>query len=50
VDAAQVNLREESFALLSLVNLIKIVFGVVEGKDWVTLPDVDLDQPAEPLK
>ena len=31
VDATQVDLREEPFALLTLVNLIKVIFGVVES-------------------
>jgi hypothetical protein len=34
---------------MPLVNLVEIVFCVVEGQDGVALPDVDLDHPAEPL-
>ena len=49
VDAAQVDFREEPLALMPLVNLVEIVFCVVEGQDGVALPDVDLDHPAEPL-
>jgi hypothetical protein len=50
MDAAQIDLREEPLALLPLVNLIEVVFGVVEGEDGVALPNLDFDQPAEPLE
>jgi hypothetical protein len=50
VDAAQVDFSEESLALMPLVNIVEIIFGVVKSKDGVTLPYVDLDQPAEPLQ
>ena len=30
VDTAKVNLREEPFALLTLVNLIEVIFGIVK--------------------
>lgn len=49
MDAAQVDFSEESLAFMPLVNLVEIVFGVVEGQDGVALPDVDLDHPAESL-